>query len=348
MALFKSGGSVGLDLDSGVIRAVELKRKAKNVVLAAAGRVEIPFHAVAEGIIADVDAVAGALKKLWKDSRISGREVTVGLSNQGVLMRMARLPKVPEKHLARVIHYQAGDYFPIPLDQMVLDFSLTGEVAGENGPEMEVLLVAARRDMLDRYLDVLSLASLRPLVVDASSLALLRVMPEEHQAKTAAVLDISSGWSCSLLIAEKGVPRLARDISQSLSPFRETGRSPGPDEDVRGLAAAALDGDLPPAAAHGGDEGWLTALVNEVRSTIGYYHAQRSAEPVGLLFLSGAGARRANLPAVLEEELDLPVEVARPLAALNGPLPESCSFINTEEPDFAVCFGLALRGLESK
>jgi type IV pilus assembly protein PilM len=343
MGILRSGGSVGLDIDTGIIRVVELKGKAKTVNLSAAGRIEIPSHVVEEGMVTDIDTVADALKELWKDARISSRDVTVGISNQGVLMRMARFPKLLEKNLAKAVRFQVGDYFPIPLDQLVLDFSLTGEVEGENGSEMEVLLVAARRDILERCLGALSAASLRPLVVDASSLALLRTLPEDRQSGNVALLDISNGRNGSLLIAEKGVPRLARVISQS--PYdREMELIKG----SRELVATTIDDDQEQIIDHRYFDEWVMALANEVRSSIGYYMSQRNTESVGTVILSGRGARFESLPVKLEEEMDISVEIIKPLVRLNGPVSGNYSFINNEEPDFAVSIGLALRGLESR
>ncbi|BAF59330.1 tfp pilus assembly protein, ATPase PilM [Pelotomaculum thermopropionicum SI] len=348
MGFLKSGGSVGLDIDAGVIRAVELKGRTRAAALAAAGRIEIPAGAVEEGAVADVEVVAGALKELWKDARIGSRDVIVGVSNQVVLMRIARLPKVPANKLEKVVRFQAGDYFPIPLEQLVLDFFLIGEVEGGDGPEMEVLLVAARRENLGGLLDALSAASLRPLAIDASSLALLRTLPGERQAGAVAMLDLSTGRNCSFMIAENGVPRLARSILQ----FQPAAAQKNPAGLFAGLGGGALvaaaDDGGEKAADESGIGGWVEALANEVRASIAYYLSQRNVEYVEAIVLSGSGARMAGLPEMIQEELDVPVEIIKPLAVLGGSVPGSCSFLSAEEPDFAVSIGLAVRGLEHR
>ncbi|NPV72429.1 MAG: type IV pilus assembly protein PilM [Pelotomaculum sp.] len=348
MGFLKSGGAVGLDIDAGVIRVVELKGRARSAALAAAGRIEIPGGAVEEGAVADVEKVAGALKELWKDARIGCRDVIVGVSNQIVLMRIARLPKVPANKLDKVVRFQAGDYFPIPLEQLVLDFFLIGEVEGGDGPEMEVLLVAARRENLGGLLEALSAASLRPLVIDASSLALLRTLPGERQAGAVAMLDVSNGRNCSFMIAENGVPRLARSILQFQPNTAEKNRAALFNGISSGALVAAADDREEKTAGESGIDRWVAALANEVRSSIGYYLSQRNVEYVEAIVLSGSGARMAGLPEMIQEELDVPVEIIKPLAVLGGSVPGSCSFLYAEEPDFAVSIGLAMRGLEHR
>ena len=121
MGLCSPSKAVGLEMDTGVLRVVEMKGTARTASISAAAQIEIPAHAVVEGVVVDVDAVADALGQLWSRARIKNRNVVLGISNQGVLMRLANLPRVPTKKLSQVLAFQAGEYFPIPLDQLVFD-----------------------------------------------------------------------------------------------------------------------------------------------------------------------------------------------------------------------------------
>lgn len=348
MTLLKSAGGVGLELDTGVIRVVELKGTARNASPVAAAQLEIPPEAVAEGVVADGGAVAGALSRLWAKAGISTREVVLGVSNQGVLMRLATFPKILEKKLSQTLHYQAGDYFPLPMEQMVLDFSIIGETAGQSGPELEVLLIAARRDMLEKNIGAVVQAGLEPRVVDASALALVRMLPGEYLSRTVLLADISNGLT-TLVLSSGGVPRFSRVLSHSLQTLaREMELTLAGLPETSELVAATSGDDRRDGPDGGVLPGqWGIVLANELRSSIGYYQIQPGAEAVESVFLSGRGSRVPGLAAMLQEMLELPVEPLSPgdrsdgLERLRGIAPE---------PDirhFTLCTGLALRGLEA-
>ncbi len=348
MVLLKNAGGVGLEFDTGVIRVVELKGTARNASPLAAGQLEIPAEAVVEGVVADSVAVAGALSRLWEITGIGAREVVLGVSNQGVLMRMATFPKILEKKLSQTLHYQAADYFPLPMEQMVLDFSVIGETAGQNGPGLEVLLIAARRDMLEKNIGAVLEAGLEPKVVDASALALVRMLPGVYLSRTVLLADISNGLT-TLVLASGGVPRFSRVLSHSLqSLVKEMDLTLvgllGTDE----LVAATAD-DARQTTPGGGilPGQWGIVLANEMRSSIGYYQAQPGAGAVESVLLSGRGSRIAGLAAMLQEMLELPVELLA-----SGHRVSSLERLRgiTEDrdiQDFTMCTGLALRGLEA-
>jgi type IV pilus assembly protein PilM len=346
MGLFKSDGAIGLDLDTGIIRAVELRGTAASAALTAAGSIEIPEVAVVEGMVADPEAVAGALKKLWGEARLRSSKIVLGVSNQGVFMRMATFPKVPDNKLAQVLRFQAGDYFPIPMPQLVLDHAVVGELEGEGGPALEILLVAARRDMLEKSLKALAGASLNPAVVDASPLALMRTLPESQLAGTVLLTDMANGIS-SLLLVAGGVPRFARVIPHSLHSYaREKGaRLADVLNAVQQVAAARGNGQAEDVSA-GPPGGWGVALAAEIRSSIGYYQTHNGGSQADSVILSGRGARVGGLAEILQEELEVPVRMAKPLARLGGPTRVQGLNLEQEGPDFAVSIGLALRGLE--
>lgn len=363
MGFFKTPGAVGLELDTGVIRVVALSGDKHAPSLVTAGEMAIPEDAVFEGVVNDVDAVARALEELWVKFQINSRDVVLGISNQGVMMRLANFPKIPDNKLERALCFQAGEYFPIPLEELVFDFSVLGEVEGENGPQLQILLVAARRDLLDKSLEALQKATLMPRVVDTSALALLRTLPRRRlEEESLLLVDISNGLTILQLVAG-GVPRFARVIPHSLQSYaRELDRQLDELLETAGQAAAARqDGGLPlpnlekimNGELHGTEQWpvkapgeWELALANEIRSSIGYYMSQTGTVVMDGVVVSGRGARVAGLPEFLQAEIEVPVEVIDPLVNIKGSARGKGVDMQYNGPDFAVCVGLALRGLE--
>ncbi|MEW6424249.1 MAG: type IV pilus assembly protein PilM [Bacillota bacterium] len=344
MGFFSSGGkAAGLELDAGEARVVELRGSARNPVLAAWGRIPLPPGAVEEGMVAQPEVVAAALVDLWTEAGIGTREVILGVANQNVLVRFATFPKVPGNKVAQMIRYQAQEYLPIPIGSVVLDYAVIGETAGETGPLLEVLLVAARREMLDTFLAVLAAARLKPRDIDVSSLALLRALPPAEGAGVTVLVDVANGLS-NLLVAAAGVPRLARLLPAGLQDLAE----------ALGCAVEELTPPSGIAAEQKEQTGerlspevfadWTENLADELRSSIDYYQAQPGAAAVNGIVLSGRGTRLPGLAARLQEYLGVPVGITRPLEGISVSSRADRDIAGAA--DFAVCLGLARRGLE--
>lgn len=345
MGFIKSAGAVGLEIDTGIIRVVELKGTSRSFSLTAFGQIEIPESAVVEGVVADAQVVAQACKDLWEKLGISRKEVVLGISNQGVFMRLATFPKIPEKKLAQALGYQAGEYFPIPLPQLVYDFAVLGELTGDRGAELEILYMAARRDLLEKSLEALNIAGLQPRVLDVSYLALLRTLPKHHLTGTVVLVDMANGLTTLQLINE-GIPRFARVIPHSLMYYARDLNLTLPQlftalAQVAAAKEEAMAGDIPADSF----DRWVMILEEEIRSTVNYYVAQGNAGVVDTVVLSGCGARIVGLATKLMEDLGVQVEILNPFVSIKGLIEAQDDGIETKEPDFAVSIGLALRGL---
>lgn len=305
---------MGLELDCDGMRVVKLKGSQDCCRIVTRDQAHLPPGAVVEGVVADVNAVADTLRELWHRTRIGNRRVVLGVLNQGVLMRLVNFPAVPRHQLARALRFQAGDFFPIPLEQLVLDFAVVGRAGGEQGTGQEILLVAAQREMLDPSLQALAKAGLKPAIVDFSLLALLRVLPANHEHRDLALLYISRGWG-GLLVVSRGVPRLARLLSQQVQ-------------------------------WQAGISGWMLALVDAVSSSLRYYLTQSGAEQIQVIYTCGPGAGVAGLAELLQDALGVPVCSIDPQENRPG-LISPGDDQGRDGALFALSTGLALRGLEA-
>lgn len=334
--LLKKTGAVGLELDAGEVRAVELGGTPGAPELISWGRIPLPRGAVEEGLVLQPKVVAEALEELWLKAGIGPREVILGVANQSVLVRIAAFPNVPPAKIPQIIRYQAQEYLPVPLNTVVLDYDVIGEAEGEKG-QLDVLLVAARREMLNSFLEALKAARLEPKDIDVSSLALLRQLPAQEAGEAAILVNIASDLS-NILVVARDVPRLVR-----LMPVKLQG--------VADLAAATLEDDAKGAAGSHTEKkmadsliSWGHSLGGELAASISYYEALPGAFPVKNVILSGMGARTKGLAAMLGKGLDLPVSMIEPLKGVT--VSQRGITIAGDSPDFAVSISLARRGLE--
>ncbi|ABO49572.1 type IV pilus assembly protein PilM [Desulforamulus reducens MI-1] len=346
MAFFKPAGAVGLQIDTGIIRVVELKGTARFASLVTAGQIDIPDHAVVDGIVVDVQTVAQAIRDLWERHNIKDREVVLGICNQGVFMRYTTFPKIPDKKLAQALRFQAGEYFPIDNSQLVFDYAVLGEDKKANNIKLKVLLVAARKDLLDISLRTLEAAHLQPKVVDISYLALLRTLTREQLSDSLVLVDLANGLTTIQLVHE-GIPRFSRVISHSLQSYAREVNVPLADENLTSLPLVAATEEVAARSYTGFNtpEDWSTTLANEIRSSVSYYLAQANAGSVEIVILSGRGARISGLAERLQEELGVRVEVLYPLKNLQESLQSNGLGFADIGTDFTSCIGLALRGL---
>ena len=142
---------IGLDIEPGYVAAVETR--SGRVAVERAAVAPLAPGVVREGEVVDVDTLAAVLRKLFADSKL-GRRVRVGVANQRIVMRTLDLPPITDaKEIASAVRFQAQEHIPMPLDQAVLEHHSLGIVETAEGPRTRVVLVAARRDMIDKLLE---------------------------------------------------------------------------------------------------------------------------------------------------------------------------------------------------
>jgi type IV pilus assembly protein PilM len=179
----KSKSVVGLDVEAGSIAATEVQANG-SVTVARHGVASLDPGVFREGEVSDAEALGDALKDLFSKHKLS-RNVRLGVANQRVAVRTLRLPAIEKAdELETAIRFQAQDHIPMPLDQAVLDWQVVGYSNNPDGQrQMDVVAVAARRDMLAGVMDALRRASLRPVGIDHSAFGMIRALQHaEHSA----------------------------------------------------------------------------------------------------------------------------------------------------------------------
>jgi type IV pilus assembly protein PilM len=171
------GDLVGLDIEAGSIAATQVKSNGSIEVTAAAIAPLAPgaFH---EGEVADPDAIAAALKSLFATNKLS-KKVRLGIGNQRVIVRTLRLPAIDDpKELDTAIRFQAQEQIPMPLDQAILEHQVVGGVPAQEGspPMIDVVVVAARREMIGSFLEPIKRAGLEPVGIDLSAFGMIRAL----------------------------------------------------------------------------------------------------------------------------------------------------------------------------
>ena len=196
---------VGLDIDPVGITAAELG-SAGRIAPDKTATLTLEPGIVRDGEILDVEALTHALKELYKLNKNLDRRVRVGLANQKIVVRTIEMPIIKDrKELAAAVRFQAADELPMPLDQAVLDWQPLETIETEAGVRQRVLLVAARRDMIDKVVAAVRGAGLRLEGIDLSAFGLIRALSvpgaDSENANTEAVLYVAAGGLTNLAVA---------------------------------------------------------------------------------------------------------------------------------------------------
>lgn len=204
MGRFRSQTTIGLDIDRGSLKAVQLSGKAGGYTLQHVGYHRLPPGIVVDGEVADHDLLAAEMKEFWSSHSFKGKSVILGVSNQKVVVRMVDFPRMTPEDLKTAIGYEAQDHIPMPLDEAIMDYVVLGS-AGEGSDLDRILIVAAQKEMVSRYSSAARAAGLRPVGVDVKALALTRsVLPEDGQDEDGAVLILDIGSELTNLIVYQG------------------------------------------------------------------------------------------------------------------------------------------------
>jgi type IV pilus assembly protein PilM len=200
--------TIGLDIEPGYVAAVQ--GTPGRVAVTKAAYASLPAGAVRDGEVMDVDAVSSVLSELFSQHKLPKR-VRIGVANQRIAMRMIDLPPIDDaKQIASAIRFSAQDHIPMPLDQAVLEHQVLGPLQTPDGARTRVVVVAARRDMIDRLLEAIRRAGLQPQGIDLSAFAMIRALHRPDASGTVAYLNV--GGVTNLAIATGGTCLFTRAV----------------------------------------------------------------------------------------------------------------------------------------
>lgn len=295
-----ASGTVGLDIDGRFLAAVQ----ASDGRIERAASVELPEGVVRDGEVADAPALAAALKEFALDAGLP-KSVRLGVSNQQIVVRLIELPVIEDaKERDAAVRFEAADAIAMPLDEAVLDHQIAGASESDGGvPRMRIVVVAARRTMIDGLVDAAKSAGLKPAGIDLDAFALVRMLAEGSPSSDVARVFCHLGGVTNLAVAVGSSCLFARPLSSSSE-----------------------------------SEAGASELADQIRLSIDYYMTQPQARPVDQVFFSGPGARDAALLEGLSMQLALPAVVAEPLGGL-----DAAALDTGEDPyRYTVAAGLAL------
>jgi type IV pilus assembly protein PilM len=336
--------SAGLDIGSGFVKLVVIDHSRPEPEIVQVSTSPLVSDAIVEGEIMDPVLVAETVRSLIEMSGLKKKDVVAAVGGHDVIIKRIQMDRMSETDAREVIRWEAEQHVPFDMENVQLDFQIL-DPEGE-GVQMSVLLVAAKRELIENRLNLLSDSGLTPSVIDVDAFALHNAFEQNYpDVKDGLVALVNIGHeTTNVNLLENGTPILVRDIPFGSRRLRETLQR------ERGLSADQAESILQ-GRTNGVD---MKAMVDDrvdelavgIERAAAFIVAQSGGEGINRVFLSGGGACVPGLVQALGDRLGIRTEIANPLQRV-AVRPEVMQSTPLDElaPMLMLPVGLALRQL---
>ncbi|MCX5838385.1 MAG: type IV pilus assembly protein PilM, partial [Deltaproteobacteria bacterium] len=316
--LFSTGKQLaGLDIGSSCIKLAEIVDSPKGRILSLFSQVPLDKGVIVDGAVVEPEALTATIKELYKQSGCKRKKIVTSISGHAVIVKKATFAQMDEEELRALIHDEAGKYLPFDdMSAVDYDFQILGENA-YNPSQMEVLIVAAKKEIIEGYTEAIHAAGLIPVIMDVDSFALETMYEENYDFdENDVVILINIGASITNLNAMKGgvsiftrdftlggnsvTEALAANLGVSLheaEKFKISGK--GDDEQTRKTFREGLIAYADP-------------ICSEIERSVDYFRSTFGAETISKILVSGGGALIPELVADLGRRLGIETEIIDP------------------------------------
>jgi type IV pilus assembly protein PilM len=341
--------AVGLDIGSSSVKLVQLKEKRGGYQLQAFGTVALPPEAIVDGALMNSAAIVQAIQELIAQQKVKTREVAIGVRGHSVIIKKITLQRMTQEELDETIQWEAEQYIPFDVKDVNIDTQiLTPE--GDAAGQMDVLLVAAKKDMINDYTSVCAEAGLTATVVDVDAFAVQNAYEANYEVDAGqAVVLINVGAAVSNInVLSRGVTTFTRDITMGGNAFTEEIQKQlniSYDEAEALKVGGQGESDaVVPQEVERVIQGVADQMGGEIQRSLDFYSSTAADGRIARVYLSGGTARIPALFKVIEARAGVPVEILNPFKNVEVDNRKfDPALILAAAPSAAVGVGLALR-----
>jgi type IV pilus assembly protein PilM len=308
-----------------------------------------PPSAIQNNMVYETAAIAETIRALIDSRGIRARKVVTAVPGPAVIIKRVTLPAQSARELENTIVFEAGNFIPEDLENVSLDYQVTDS---HDDGKLEVLLVAAKKDIVASYSDSMRGAGLTPIVVDVDYFALENMFETNYEPRfdrAIALVNIGARYS-SLNILKGGrstftgdVPVGGRDINEAL--MRDLGVNAAEAEKLK--AGGSSDSVPADQLAHVAESA-AGALIEEIHHALSFFWTAATDETIDAVYVSGGVASMPGLAQQLSERIQAPVEVANPFARVSLDPTVDTPELRAHAAEYAVALGLATRRPDDK
>ncbi|AKF83233.1 type IV pilus assembly protein PilM [Myxococcus sp. MISCRS1] len=347
--------ALGLDIGSTSIKMILLKEQRKRgevgFALQSFGMKPLPPEAIVDGALMNSTAIVQAVQELMSELKVKGKDVAIGVSGHSVIIKKIQMPRMSQEELEESIQWEAEQYIPFDVKDVNIDTQILDGGGNDATGQMDVLLVAAKKDMINDYTTVVSEAGLAPVVVDVDAFAVQNMFSVNYDLpEKETVVLINAGASVvNINIIANGVTVFTRDVTIGGNQFTE--------EIQKQLNVSYEEAE---ALKIGGNRADADAVVpqdvervlssvaeqvaGEIQRSLDFYAGTAADSNFTKVYLSGGTAKIPALFKTIEARTGVPVEILNPFRKIEVDNRKfDPAFIMDVAPMAAVAVGLALR-----
>ena len=326
MAKIKS--MIGCELSTSEIRAVEITKNNGAYQILAMGYMPLERGIIEEGFIRDAEKFQSAFNELMSSGKFVSNDFAIGVNNENVIMRYASFPKVDPDKLRSMVLLQAQEFIPIPINEMEIDYVIAGESTNEeNNSQYNIMLVAARRQMLEGYINHFTAMKYTVNEIDSSLLSLCRGIKDSGENGSYFLVNFTDDVLNFIVVKGDEIAMVRsitvpdRNRASVAELFGLNVKEEGePEEDAELIESA------------------VSFIMSETSSTISYYSMQSDNQIEKVYFVANS-KHNSDVLKELQSNLPIPVEVPKFYPALQADSVASLT-------EYASCIGIAISGLE--
>lgn len=336
---------IGVDIGSSSIKIVELRSTRKGTEIVRAGYAPLPPQTIIDGHIMNRSAVVDTIGQLWSAHKFSRRDVAVALYGQSVIVRKITVPTMTEAELEQQIEWEAKQHIPFDVKGMSIDYGVLRR-RPEAG-QMDLLLVAAKKDEIADFTELLREAKIKPAVVDTHSFALQNIFESQKglpQTGSIALIDVGASVT-SINIVSDGVSAFSREITNAGNSItEEVQRSANiPFEQAEAYKCGSSGGIIPQELQMMIDNA-CDGLAGEIQRSLDFYLATSGDQEISAIYMCGGSAYLAPLCRAVERRARVAVQVFDPTVHFPvDPKTVNVTLVRQRATQFAGALGLALR-----
>lgn len=338
---------IGLDIGSSSIKAVQVKQSKKGITLQAFGMEPLMPQTIVDGTIMDQGAVVEAIRTLWDRLKIKHKDVAIAIAGHSVIIKKIAIPPMNEDELDEQIPYEAEHHIPFAKDDVELDYEILNRQNASG--QMELILVAAKKEVVHDYAAVVREASLNPVVVDVAAFSAQNAYETNYTLdpeETIVLINIGAAIS-NINIVRRSMSLFTRDVTIGGNAFTEEIQkqlSVAQDEaEAYKIGGSYDEHGVVPQEVERIVEGVAEVMAGEFQRSLDFFLATSADTTVSKICLAGGSAKIAALHRAIERRSRLPVEVVDAWRNIEIDSKLDAAYLGAHSPEALVGLGLALR-----
>ncbi len=341
---------IGLDIGSNSIKAVQLRETGKGLQLLSFGIEPLPAQTIVDGSIMNQAAVVEAIRTLRNLLRFKGREVATAVSGHSVIVKKIKMPEMTREELEEHIPWEAEHHIPFPKDEVEMDH----QVLGKAGGQMEVVLVAAKKEVIADYTMAIREAKLQPAVLDVTAFTIQNAFEVNYSLEpNEAVALINIGATMATInILGNGTSAFTRDVAGGGNDFTEEIQkrlNVSQEEAEAWKLGGTAEGEVVPHEVEGVMEEMADGMAGKLQRSLDFFLSSTADAKLTRVYLCGGTAKVPALQRALEQKSHTTVEILDPFRRIIVDEKRfDPAFLRQHAAEAAVAVGLALRHLGDK